>query len=118
MKGWNISENFIAEKEVNDNEPWEFGYALAASRPLSLKGSAKAVYLLPPEFRRWGGALWRPGDAYDFGLRQTEQYLGPTVALNTPHGLTFKFSPEFGLNDNSVGVLWRFGVSYEISAVS
>jgi hypothetical protein len=36
------------------------------------------------------------------------------VALNTPQGVTFKFSPEFGLNDNSAGVLWRFGASYEI----
>ena len=53
--------------------------------------------------------------ARHFGIRQTEQYLGPTIAFNGPHGLTYKFSPEFGLNDNSVGVLWRFGVSYEIS---
>jgi hypothetical protein len=36
------------------------------------------------------------------------------VAFNAPHGVTLKFSPEFGLNDNSAGVLWRFGVSYEI----
>ena len=56
-------------------------------------------------------AAW---DKYSFGMRQTEQYLGPTIALNTPRGLTYKFSPEFGLNDNSAGVLWRFGVSYEI----
>jgi hypothetical protein len=54
------------------------------------------------------------GTSDGFGLSQTEQYLGPTIALNTPRGLTYKFSPEFGLNDNSVGVLWRFGVSYEI----
>ena len=31
---WNISENFIAEKNLG-HAPWEFGYALAASRPLS-----------------------------------------------------------------------------------
>ena len=24
-KGWNISENFIAEKNLNESEPWEFG---------------------------------------------------------------------------------------------
>jgi hypothetical protein len=54
------------------------------------------------------------GTRYNFGLKQTEQYAGPTVALNTPQGWAFKFSPEFGLNDNSVGVLWRFGASYEV----
>ena len=57
------------------------------------------------------------GTRYGFGFGQTEQYLAPTVALNTPSGFTYKFSPEFGLNDNSAGVLWRFGVSYEISQV-
>ena len=30
-KGWNFSENIIAEKNLS-NEPWEFGYALGASR--------------------------------------------------------------------------------------
>src|SRR6201994_2837597 len=41
VKGWNISENMIAEKATNENEPWEFGYALAASRPLALAGSSR-----------------------------------------------------------------------------
>src|ERR1700749_4513811 len=31
-RGWNISENFIAEKDLNEPEPWEFGYALGVSR--------------------------------------------------------------------------------------
>src|SRR3984957_1119384 len=34
-KGWNISENFIGEKNLG-HEPWEFGYAAGASRPLRL----------------------------------------------------------------------------------
>jgi hypothetical protein len=40
-KGWNFSENFISEKNVQTSEPWEFGYALGTSRRLSLKASAK-----------------------------------------------------------------------------
>ena len=40
VKGWNISENIIAEKAVNETEPWEFGYALAAAHPLALTGAA------------------------------------------------------------------------------
>src|SRR5215471_14556493 len=39
FKGWNVSENLIAEKNIA-GEPWEFGYALAVSRPLSLVASA------------------------------------------------------------------------------
>src|SRR5262249_39609949 len=39
-RGWNFSENIIAAKNFA-NQPWEFGYALGVSRPLSLKASAK-----------------------------------------------------------------------------
>ena len=40
FKGWNISENFIAEKNLA-NQPWEFGYAAGASRPLKLAATAR-----------------------------------------------------------------------------
>ena len=114
IKGWNLSENFIGEKAVNENEPWEFGYALAASRPLALKGSAKECAFCLQNFAAGAELFGGLGTRYNFGIGETEQYLGPTIALNTRQ-LTYKFSPEFGLNDNSATVLWRFGVSYEIS---
>jgi hypothetical protein len=114
IKGWNLSENFISEKAVNENEPWEFGYAVAASRPLALQGSPKACVVCRQNISAGAELFGGLGTRYNFGTGQTEQYLGPTIALNTPRGLTYKFSPEFGLNDNSAGVLWRFGVSYEI----
>jgi len=115
VKGWNISENFISEKALNGPEPWEFGYALAASRPLSLKGSEKQCTFCRQNFAAGVELFGGLGTSDGFGIGQTEQYLAPTIALNTPRGFTYKFSPEFGLNDNSVGVLWRFGISYEIS---
>ena len=115
VKGWNFSENIIAEKEVNHPKPWEFGYALAASRPMSLTGSEKKCTFCLQNFAAGAELFGGLGTRYSFGLNQTEQYVGPTIALNTPRGLTYKFSPEFGLNDNSAAVLWRFGASYEIS---
>jgi len=49
FKGWNISENFLAEKNLA-NAPWEFGYALGGSRILpQLLG--ETLHLLPPELR-------------------------------------------------------------------
>lgn len=114
VKGWNISENTIAEKPVNEAEPWEFGYALAAARPLALKGSSQRCTFCRQNFAAGGELFGGLGTRYAFGLRQTSQYFGPTLAFNTPRGVTLKFSPEFGLNDNAAGVLWRFGVSYEI----
>src|SRR4051812_3485339 len=41
VKGWNLATNFIAEKNLA-HEPWEFGYAMGASRPLSFKPSRSA----------------------------------------------------------------------------
>ncbi len=41
FKGWNVSENFIAEKNLGPSS-WEFGYALGTSRPLALKVSPRA----------------------------------------------------------------------------
>jgi hypothetical protein len=116
-KGWNFSENMISEKAVNENESWEFGYAIAATRPLSLKGSSRPCTLCRQNVAVGAELFGGLGTRYNFGLKQTEQYAGPTVALNAPNGFTYKFSPEFGLNDNAAGVLWRFGVSYEIPQV-
>jgi hypothetical protein len=114
VKGWNISENMIAEKSVNSNESLEFGYAIGASRPFRLKAGTRQCTFCLQNLAGGAEIFGGLGTRYNFGFDQTEQYLGPTLALNTPRGLTYKFSPEFGLNDNSAGVLWRFGVSYEI----
>jgi hypothetical protein len=114
VKGWNLSENFIAEKSVNEPEPWEFGYAVAVARPLALSGSSKACTFCRQNLYAGAELFGGLGTRYNFGLKQTQQYAGPTIALNTPSGVSYKFSPEFGFNDNAAGVLWRFGVSYEI----
>jgi hypothetical protein len=114
VKGWNISENIIGEKALNENEPWEFGYALGAARPLALVGGAKPCVICRQNIDAGAELFGGLGTRYTFGLKQTQQYVGPTLALNIPQGWTFKFSPELGLNDNSAGVLWRFGASYEI----
>jgi len=112
--GWNISENIIAEKNLS-NQPWEFGYALAASRPLSLKGSAKRCNFCRQNFvagvEMYGGL----GDRYSFGWKDTSHYLAPAMAWNLPSGWTLRLSPGFGLNDNSHTFLLRWGVSKEIT---
>lgn len=120
VKGFNISENFIAEKAVNHNEPWSFGYAVAAAHPLTNSGGSKPCTFCRQNMSAGAelfgglGTAGGHGTTGGFGIKQTQQYVGPVLALATPSGLTYKFSPEFGLDDNSAGVLWRFGVSYEI----
>jgi hypothetical protein len=113
-KGWNFVENTIATKNLS-NEPWEFGYALGASRPLALKASAKRCTLCRENFivgaEMYGGL----GDRYSFGWHNTSHYLAPVAAWNLPSGWTLRLSPGFGLNDNSRRFLLRWGVSREIT---
>jgi hypothetical protein len=113
-KGWNFSQNTIATKNLS-NEPWEFGYALGASRPLKLAASSKRCTFCPQNFVAGAEMYGGLGDRYSFGLRDTSQYLAPVVAWNLPSGWTVRVSPGFGLNDNSHGFLLRWGLSYEIS---
>lgn len=111
-----MSENIIAEKNLNNN-PWEFGYAVAASRPLKLAASPKKCSFCAEKFaagiEMYGGL----GDRYTLGLHDTSHYLGPAINWTSPAGFTLSFSPQFGLSDSSVPRLYRFGISYEISQV-
>ena len=114
FKGWNLSENFITEKDLNESDPWEFGYAIGVSRPLALAASARECKFCRENFSAGLEAYGGLGTTDGFGWRATSQYLGPTIAWSIPHGPTLSFSPNVGLNDNSVGVLYRFKVSYEV----
>jgi hypothetical protein len=114
FKGWNVTENTLAAKNLS-NSPWEFGYALGASRPLALKASAKRCSFCPQNFvagvEMYGGL----GDRYHFGLRDTSHYAAPVLGWNLPSGWSLRVSPGFGLNDNSHQFLLRWGVTREIS---
>ena len=114
FKGWNLTENTLAAKDLS-NSPWEFGYAIGASRPLALKASAKRCSFCRQNFiagvEMYGGL----GDRHHFGMNDTSHYLAPVVAWNLPSDWTVRLSPGFGLNNNSHLFLLRWGVSREIA---
>ncbi len=114
VRGWNISENFITEKDLNEPEPWEFGYALGVSRPLALAASGRSCVFCRENFSAGAELYGGLGTLDGFGLEATSHYLGPILGFNIPNGPTVNFSPNFGLNDNSIGVLYRFTLSYEV----
>jgi hypothetical protein len=115
LRGWNIAENTLAAKNLTGGNPWEFGYAIGASRPLVLKASAQRCSFCRENFiaglEMYGGL----GDRYSFGLHDTSHYLAPVIAWNLPSDWTLRLSPGFGLNDNSHLFLLRWGVSREFS---
>jgi len=113
FKGWNVSENIIAEKNLA-GEPWEFGYAIGAGRPLALTATAKPCSLCRENFDAGIEVYGGLGDRYSFGLNDTSHYVAPVLGWRVPNGFTLRISPSFGMNDNSHSLLLRFGVSYEI----
>ncbi|HEY1732530.1 MAG TPA: hypothetical protein VGG15_12310 [Terriglobales bacterium] len=116
FKGWNVSENFISEKAFS-SEPWEFGYAVGASRPLGLKASPKPCTFCRQNFAAGVELYGGLGDANGFGLEATSQYLGPSLAFNIPNGPSLSFGANFGLNANSLGEIYRFNISYEFQQI-
>jgi len=114
--GWNFSESTIAEKNLS-NHPWEFGYALGVARPLALTASAAACVFCRQNFDAGAEIYGGLGTHASFGLHDTSHYAGPVVDFRIPNGPTLSFSPQFGLNDNSVGTLWRFKLSYELQQI-
>lgn len=115
FRGWNFAENTIATKNLTGGEPWEFGYAIGTSRPLSLKATAKRCSFCAENFiaglEMYGGL----GDRHSFGLHETSHYLAPVIAWNLPSNWAVRLSPGFGLNDNSHKFLLRWGLSREFS---
>jgi len=115
FKGWNVAENTIATKNLTGGNPWEFGYAIGASRPLALKASAKRCSFCRENFiagvEMYGGL----GDRYSFGLPNTSHYLAAVAAWNLPSDWTLRLSAGWGLNNHSHRFLLRWGVSREFS---
>lgn len=111
-KGWNISENFIGEKNLA-HEPWEFGYAFGLSRPLGNAASPFRCNFCPENFRAGLELYGGLGTADRFTLHDTSHYVAPVMAWSLPTGPTFSISPSFGLTGPAYGFVLRLGVSYE-----
>lgn len=116
FKGWNVSENIISEKNLA-GDPWEFGYAVGASRALALAASAHPCKFCRENFALGAEMYGGLGERHSFGLADTSHYLGPVLTWNIPRGPTLRLSPNFGLNHNSNGFLFRFMISYEFEQI-
>lgn len=115
FKGWNISENFITEKNITVGEGFEFGYAVGVSRAL---GKATTGYANCRACRQnfavgveaYGGL----GSTEQFGFHDTNHYLAPVVTWKLSSDSALHFSPAFGLTHTTTPVLLRVAYSYEI----
>ena len=113
---WNISENFIAEKNLG-HEPWEFGYAVGLARPLRSAASGRPCTFCAEKFIAGIEAYGGLGDTRSLTLRDTSHYLAPTIGWQLPKGVRLSFSPGFGLTDTSLARVYRVGLAYEFNQI-
>ena len=107
-KGWNFAGNVMAAKDLA-GEPWEFGYSLGTSRPLSAADTDEHCVFcrrsISAGLEFYGGL----GDAHSVGLQRTPQYLGPEMSWKLSEQLAVKVGPHFGLTPSSPaspGAFW------------
>jgi hypothetical protein len=112
---WNVTGNVLGEKNVH-GDPWEFGYALGLSRPLATAVGKRCAFCaerFSAGVELYGGAgTWRK-----FTLRGTSQYAAPVLSWTLPSETTIRVSAGWGLTDESVGTLFRVGVSHEFDDI-
>lgn len=114
VKSWNISENFILEKNLTEDEGVEFGYAFGVYHPLGkIKAGSKCV-LCRQNFLGGAEIYGGLGSTQQFGFTDTAHYLAPGLLWSLGNSKV-KFEPAFGLNGNSNNVLLRFAYTYEIN---
>lgn len=111
---WNISENFIVEKNLSADEGYEFGYALGVYRPLSRLASGTKCRFCRENFLAGVELYGGLGSTEQFGFRDTAHYLGPGIAWRLSDNTSLHFSPAIGLTRGSNPVLLRFSYTYEV----
>ncbi len=113
-KDWNLSENFIAEKNLG-HAPWEFGYAVGATRPLRGASSGRACTFCAEKLIAGMEGYGGLGDTSALTLHNTSHYLAPLLGWQLPKGARLSFSPGFGLTASSLARVYRVGLAFEVN---
>ena len=115
VHSWNISENFIVEKNTSASEATEFGYAFGISRPLATLASGRDCSFCRENFRAGVELYGGLGTTNSFGLWHTAQYAAPDLVWQINPANSLKVSVGFGLSSLSDRALLRFDYTYEIA---
>jgi len=113
VRGWNVSENLIFEKNLSKDEGVELGYAVGISRPLGTLASGSSCRLCRENFVAGVEAYGGLGSTEERGVRDTRHFLAPVLAWRLTENTTVKVSTGFGLTDTSDRYLVRVGWACE-----
>src|SRR5262249_33090835 len=114
MAGWNLAENFVVEKNLSEDEGFEFGYAVGVSRALASLASDRPCLFCAENFRVGVEAYGGLGSSEGFDRAEQRHSLAPALSWRLAPRVLFKTSVALGLTEASDRCLVRFGVSYEL----
>ena len=112
VRSWTVSTNFAVEKNLSQEEAFEFGYAVGAYRPLAPASHKVCRWCkdsLTAGMEIYGGL----GTLDRFGLRDTAQYIAPGLLWRLGPTSTLKVAPSFGVTAGAARMLLRVGYSFE-----
>ena len=112
FRDWNISENFISEKNLG-HAPWEFGYAVAVAHPLRSAASGRVCTFCAEKFMLGAEAYGGLGDTWALTFHDTSHYIAPVAGWQLPAHMRLSISPAFGITRSSMDQFYRFGLAYE-----
>jgi hypothetical protein len=116
LKDWNLSENFIAEKNLG-HEPWEFGYAVGVTHPLRGAASGRSCTFCAEKLMAGVEGYGGLGDTASLTMRDTSHYLAPLLGWQLPKGVRLSISPAFGLTATGFARIYRIGLAFEFEQV-
>jgi hypothetical protein len=111
---WNLAGNFTVEKNLSEDEGFEFGYALGFSRPLATLATGADCRFCRENFSAGLELYGGLGSTNGFGFHETAHYLAPVLSWQMSDNSSLRVSVGAGLTQLSNPVLIRFGYSYEI----
>jgi hypothetical protein len=112
--GWNVSENFVVEKNLSENEGVEFGYAVGASRPLGGLARGTACRACAENFSVGAEVYGGLGSSQAFARAEQRHYLAPVFGWQVGQRTSLKASIGFGLTETADRYLLRLGLAYEL----
>jgi hypothetical protein len=110
---WNVAENFILEKNLSENEGFEFGYAFGVSRSLGTLASGASCRFCRENVRLGAELYGGLGSSEEFARSEQRHYLAPVVSWALGNRTSVKASVGFGLTDTSDPYIVRLGIAYE-----
>ena len=113
IRGWNVSENVIVEKNLSADEGFEFGYAVGFSRSLGGLASGNSCRLCRENFVAGVEAYGGLGGSLEPGVADTRHFIAPVVAWHLGGRSTLRVSAALGLTSASDRLLLRAGYAYE-----